>query len=477
MAKGWGFVGPSYASQSPNVDAEDLRNWYVELVESPFGKSKAALYPTPGFAIFATLPQVPIRGMLTQNARTFAVGGIGAYEISSSGAVTALGSMVQDPNPATLNTNGPAGHQNFITSGGRAYIYDLVSGVFTDVTATIGAAANLGAYLDGYFLALDTSTATLYTSALENGLAWSGAAQRNTSGDKWVSMFVSHRDLWLFGSQRTDVWQSTAASFPFAPIQGAFIEQGIAAPFSVAELDNAPVWLGASEQGTGVVWRANGYSPQRISNHAVEYAMQGYSTVSDAVGFTYQDQGHSFYNLNFPTAGETWVYDAATGLWHKRGPWSPSLRVYAANRAQYHAFGFNQHLVGDRLSGGIYTQAIGNTHEMDGALIRRLRRAPYLTAEQNWVFYDNLQIDLEVGLGLSSGQGTDPQCMLRWSNNQAKTWSNEHWQTAGLRGQYGTRAFWNRLGRGRNRVFELAVSDPIPWRVTDAIVSATPGFN
>lgn len=471
-----GFCGPAYRSQSPNVDAEKLINFYLEQTESPYGKAQYAMYPTPGFAVAYLLPQSPIRGMLTQNGRTFAVGGTGLYELNSNGTSTlrSTTAMLQDMNPATLSTNGPAGHQVFTTSGGHGYIYDLNSNAWT---ADVVIGATFGGFLDGYFLALDAPTSTLKTSDLEDGTSWSGSAQRNTAGDNWQAMLVTHRNIWLFGSQRTDVWYNAgAANFPFAPIDGAFIEQGIMAPFACGVIDNAPYWWGATEHGFGMLWRANGFQPERLSNHAIEFAVQGYADATDAVSWPYQDQGHTFFVTNFPTGGTSWVSDAALPeLWHERATWNPNTASYSAYRPQYHVYAFGQHLVGDRSSGAIYEMAISNTTEVDGGAIRRQRRTPYVVVDQNRVFFDQLQLDLEVGLGTQTI--TAPQVMLRWSNDQAKTWSNEHWASAGPIGAYGTRVQFQRLGQGRNRIFEVTMTDSIPWRVTSAILTATPGIN
>jgi hypothetical protein len=466
------LVGSSYTSQSILADDSRTMNWYVEAMESKESTTPAALYPTPGLSVFATLPLSPVRGLMTQNSRTFAVGGTGAYEVDSLGVVTGLGTVLTDSNPATLSTNGPAGHQVFVTSGTKGYIYDLNNAAFTLVLTGV----TMGAFLDGYFLGLDAPTSTLKLSALEDGTTWSGSAQRNTAGDKWQAMLISHRLVWLFGSQRTDVWTNTgAASFPLAPVDGAFLEQGIAAPFSAVEVDNAPMWLGANENGFGIVWRANGFTAQRTSTHAVELAIQSYSTISDAVGWAYQDQGHSFYVLNFPTAGATWVWDAATNQWHERGAWAPNSMMYTAYRPQCHAYAFGQHLVGDRTTGSIYTMSIANQYEADGAAIRRLRRSPTLISEMSRLFVPELQVHLEPGLGTQSGQGTTPTVLLRQSIDGGKTWGNERAASAGAVGDYRKRVIYRRNAAGRMHTFEITVTDPVPWRLVSGFAVVEKG--
>jgi len=107
--------------------------------------------------------------------------------------------------------------------------------------------------------------------------------------------------------------------------------------------------------------------------------------------------------------------------------------------------------------------------------IRRLRQAPHLSDEQGWVYYERLQLDLESGVGLTDGQGVDPQVMLQWSDDGGHTWSREHWVSAGRGGAYTWRALWRRLGRSRDRVFRLVISDPVKVTWIDAFMELERG--
>jgi len=487
-----GFVGPSYVSQSVTAAAQRCVNWYVENLEVADEPVRSALYPTPGCETFATFgTDEPVRGMRAVRTggtdRCFAVVGDTLYEIDPAGTAIDRGAVeTEGCVPATFSANVDAGDEVFITSGGRGYIFTLSTNVLTEVAIGSTAerlVAHQGEFLDGFFLALDRNSSTLYLSELNDGAAtWDATqyAQRSAGSDPWQSIVVAHRDIWLFGKNTTEVWYNAGTSpYPFAAIPGAFIEEGIAAPASASRVGNTVMWLGQSEEGSCVVWRANGYTPQRVSTHALEYAIQTYMregrTVSDAVAMTYQDSGHMFYVLGFPSADVTWVFDSSTGLWHERGTWSAADRQYNAWRPQCHAFAFNKHLVGDHLSGTVYEMSIEKFADAGGGPIRRLRRTPHLNVEDRTLFYHKLQIRLEAGLGLVSGQGSDPQAMVRWSDDGAQTWGNEHWVSAGKIGEYSARAVWRRLGRGRNRVFEVSVTDPIPWRLIAANIDVTEG--
>lgn len=106
---------------------------------------------------------------------------------------------------------------------------------------------------------------------------------------------------------------------------------------------------------------------------------------------------------------------------------------------------------------------------------RRLRRATHLSHEQLWSFYQMFQLDMETGVGLTTGQGEDPQVMLRWSDDGGHTWSHEQWVSAGRLGKYAHRAIWRRLGRSRDRVFEITYSEPTKCNLVGAFVDVEGG--
>lgn len=470
-----GFVNGSYTSQSPNADGERTMNLIPEQIEVPNGKSRTVLYGAPGFELFTTIPNSPGRCSFAQDGRMFVVEGAGFYEVFSDGTSTLWGAVAIDANPATICSSGQAGGELFITSGDQGYVYDLNSNVFTNPVHDV----TQGAFLDGYFLALDAATATLKLSDLLDGNTWdpTQVAQRNTGSDKWVGMFVANRLVYLIGSETAEVWYDAGTSpFPLEAIQEAFMEEGgTCAAFSAVRGMKGPIWLNKNPKGQGVVVRIDGYETKRISTHAVEFAMQGYSTITDAQAFSYQDQGHSFYVLTFPTANATWVFDETTELWAQRGFYDQGGNEFDAYRPSSHCYAFGKHLVSDRLSGAIYEMAVDKYADFDGVELRRVRRGPHICEELKRIVHDSFELDCEVGLGLTTGQGSDPRAMLSWSDDGGKTWSNEHWTTMGAIGKYKTRVRWSRLGLARDRVYELAFTDPVPIRLTEAYINGRGG--
>jgi hypothetical protein len=359
-----GFLGGSATVRSVNVNAERSVNLYAAVAP---GTPKASpwMSHTPGVRPFVVLDNGPVRALFAQDDRLFAVSGTSFYEVFQSQTAALRGSTALDGRPATISSNGTNGNQLFITSGGLGYIYDLT-------TNTIGAIADpdfptsveMGWFSDGYFGVLKRGTNEFHISALYDGTDWDAldVFQTSTTSDLTVAQIVTHREIATLGSRNTAFWQNTGDPLtPYQPIGGVSIEQGCGAAYSCANIDNTVYYLGQDQQGDRMVYRFRGYTPERVSTHAVEYHLRQYPRVSDAVAWTYQEEGHTFYCLYVPVADVQWVYDVTTGQWHERAHWDPTNLVWRPHVAQCHAFCWGKHFVGARNSAAIYEMSL-NTY-------------------------------------------------------------------------------------------------------------------
>lgn len=507
------FIGSAYRSQSVNADCQICKNWYLEIVESGQGKSKAALYQRPGLQLThslgttfslsivggvlqANIPfplevnslgslakgmsvmiadgaksevvtvtainngqitffpsftatfrfthglnalftyQVPtagVRGLTTAQGRSFTVSGSTLFEIfapSASPNTNPLGQILSDGQPVSM-ASGPT--QLLAASEGTLYLYDLKLNTLSTVPSfnkgtglgVLGAVSQV-VYSDGFFLSLIANSNQIQCSNPLDGSTWQGVnfTQVSTFSDNISAIFVDHRLLWVFGPNNIQVyWNSGNFPFPYDIVEGGFIEQGIAAPFSVAKADNSILWLGQDSRGSGIVWRANGYQPVRVSTHAIEYELSTYSTIADAVCYAYQDQGHTFYVMNFPTAQKTWVYDCATQSWSERDFWNAQAGKSMQSRAGFHTFNFGKHLVGDPTTGAIYEQSINFLSDF-GNVIRRVRTSPHISNENSRQTHSKLQIDVETGLGpMPPFRGSGPSTIYQLADKNGQLWS------------------------------------------------------
>jgi hypothetical protein len=465
-----GFIGGSYPAQAATLDQEDTVNYYVERSESEGASAESSLYPTPGVTGLSTASAGVGRGHFFDAGREFAVYGSTLYEVSTTGALTSRGSVTLDSTPVTFASNGDGGGQLLITSGGNAFLFTLATNTLATVPALAGI-ADVCAHLDGYFMVLDRATSTLYVSDLLDGATWNTGtqfAQRSAAPDPWIALIVLGRYIWLLGEQTSEVWYNNGGSFPFGLHPSGLVPYGCAAPDSVAVGDAALYWLAASKIGDGYVMRSTGFQPERISTAPMELRIGEYTRADDAFGECYSDLGHTFYVLSFPIQGATWAYDARSGQWARRGTWISERGTYTSWRPRHHAFAFGEHRILDSEGPSLYRMSRDVGTDVEDRPIRRVRRAPHLGREMERIFYAAFELDLEPGLGVTTGQGSTPVVGLRISNDGGKTWGAEMYRSAGAIGEYSQRVRWERLGQARRRVFEVIVSDPIPWRLTGA---------
>ena len=485
-------------------------NLFPEAIpEGSGGKEAGFLMRCPGLRLLATVGTGPIRGLWVTNGVAYVVSGDKFYSLSTIYTATLIGT-VSGTGPVSMADNGT---QIFIACNPLSYIYNVSTLVFAQITDVDFPGAGSVGYLDGYFVFNEPNSQKFWVTSLLDGTSVDPLDFASAEGypDDVVALIVDHREIFLFGNTSVEVWYDAGTpDFPMARIQGAFMEVGCEAAYSVAKLDNSVFWLGSDARGRGIVYRANGYTPARISTNAVEFAIQSYGNITDAIGYTYQQDGHPFYVLIFPSAEATWVYDVSTQLWHERAAFENGLFVRHRSNCQ---MSYNDEIVvGDYEDGRVYAFDL-DVYADDDQTQKWLRSWRALPAGQNNLkrtAHHSLQLDAETGVGLAqypsydtaekllteaglyltteagdylttsaylAAPGYDPQVMLRWSDDAGHTWSNEHWNSMGKIGAYGTRTIWRRLGmteKIRDRVYEVSGTDPVKIAIMGAELFITP---
>jgi hypothetical protein len=347
------------------------------------------------------------------------------------------------------------------------------------MTATDGGFSNSGyvTEVDTFFIYTQPGTNNWGSSSSLSPVSPSvppAISQKDGAADNLVSLIINNREAYLLGERTTEVWVDAGTfPFPFARLPGTSSQHGCAAPYSVVRLGTSFAWLSKDDRGQGYVYQMNGYVPQRISTYAVETAISSYAVVADARAYSYQQGGHEFYVLTFPSADVTWTYDETTKMWHKRA-FRDSLNVLHRDRGNCAAVFANKVVVGDWQNGQLYQLSLTTYTEADGTAIWRMRRCPHLTSDLKRVSHYELQLQFQPGVGLVTGQGSNPQAMLLWSDDGGSTWSNQHWTSVGVIGAYKNRAIWRRLGMARDRLYQVEVSDPVNFTIVSAnLISET----
>ena len=475
------ILGASYVARSVNAADNRLVNLFPEATADG-GKTAGFFNRTPGLKFQQTIGTGPIRALWahqTNGSDFYVVSGSEFYKVTGLTATPTKLGDVTGTGQVSIADNGT---QIFLACNPDGFIYNEVTNVFAKITDPDFTGAVTVGYLDGYFVYNEPNSQKVWVTQLLDGTSVNPLdfASAEGSPDGLVAININHREAWLFGTDSVEVWYDAGlADFPLTQIQGAFNEIGCVATFSIAKLDNALFWLGTDARGQGIVYRANGYTGVRVSTHAIEYAIAQYGNISDAVAYTYQQEGHAFYVLTFPTGNATWVYDVSTQSWHERAGWDTSLGQFTRHRSNCQCnFGGNT-VVGDYQNGNIYTLDLSVYADNGGIQkwLRSWRALPTGTNNLRRSSQHSLQLDCESGTGLNTGQGSDPEIMLRWSDDGGHTWSNEHLSKMGKIGQYYRRVFWRKLGmtlKLRDRVYEVSQTDPVKAVIVGAELLISP---
>lgn len=518
------LFGIGIQGKSPVINAQKRQNLYYE-VQKEADRTKIAVYGTPGLDLFINYGATPVRGNHALGDFLYQVHRGTFWQVNNAGSMTSKGTIgtvegkvdMVDNGDQILIVDGLNGYiydttydtfseikqystgtttstttdklvdsgATFQTDGVVAgqIVYNTTDSTTATVTAvdsetqlslnddifTSGEDYEVGSdgfpdnvstctYQDGYFIVSNTDNDRFYISGINQGYDWDALdfASAESSPDGLVRVLSDHGELVLFGEQTTEFWgNSGTADFPFSRIQGAANEWGLAAKWSLAKYVNSLAYLAKNRMGEVIVVKMNGYQPQRISDFELEYIINGYTDVSDAVAFGYMMGGHPMYQINFPSAGASWLYDDASGVWSEL-----KSEGIDRHRAERHTQYLNQNIVTDFENGNVY-RLKQDVYTDNGDPITRVLRSKHLYKNENKLTVDMLQIVMETGVGLSTGQGSDPQMMLRFSKDGGQTWSTQLLGSIGKIGDYTNRCIWRRLGAGRDWVFELAISDPI----------------
>jgi hypothetical protein len=309
-------------------------------------------------------------------------------------------------------------------------------------------------FLDAYFILTEADSLISYFSAIENGALGrarlsSRARRRAITSSRGSARTAAY---WIFGSETSEAYEDVGdADNPFQPIKGSLFQIGTPAPGRSA---SASARFAGSAAAAAARRRsiASTATPARAFRRTRSKRNWRRDDARGCRSAHLEQDGHLFYALTCPSlgvAGDTPVFDETEGEWHHRRRWNAALGREEMWRARGHALVGQVHVVGSRDSGSIWALDL-ETYDNDGEILRARRRAPYLGQDNAWATIDAFELGVEQGVGLNSGQGSDPQVELLVSKDSAKTWFSAGTASLGPMGHYDDRTFWTRLGMARS---------------------------
>jgi hypothetical protein len=458
-----GVVGGSNQEYSLPFNAERTINMHVVLDQQ--GKKPSSLYSRAGNALFATVGNGAGRGgFASSNGRCFIVSGASIYEIFSVGTSALIGTIDSASGDITIAENGI---QLAICDGTSLYIFTYATNNFQKVTSANLPSASTVCFLGGYFIVSKAPNSGIFQiSAPYDGLTWAALdfATAESSPDNLLRVMTISGQLFLFGGSTVEIWSNTgAASFPFRRVNSAaVISVGTSSPYSVDEIDNSTFWIGKNIDGDGIVYRADGLTPIRISTEFVERRLQAVTDKNSLKGMSYQEAGHVFYIITGGGMETALVYDISTKVWAE---WAylNSDGAYELPLTSYLLYAFGKTLSLDRANGNIYHLS-QDYHSDNGEEIARDRIFTHIFDNGNPFLIKNLVINFETGVGNS--ECADPKAMLYLSNNGGRSFYAYYEKALGKIGEYLSRVVFWRLGRYRQLTFRLRITDKVKVVIT-----------
>lgn len=448
------LFGISQYGKSLNVTAQDRLNCYLE-VQPGDDRARVAIYGTPGLDLFASFGDTPIRGIYQRGDFLYCVHRGTFYQVNNAAVKTAKGVLGTTSGKVYMADNGL---QLMVTDGTSGYIYTFATDTFVQITDLDYPGAQTIAWQDGYFIVNPPDTNQFYVSALYDGLNWDALdfASAESNPDNIIAIWADNSTIYLFGSNSTEFWtNSGAVDFPYTKISGGSTEWGCAAVNSICKYDNTLAFLAKNRMGEVIIARMAGNLPQRISNPELEYIINNYASVADCQTFAYMLGGHPMLQVNFPTAMASWLYDGLTNCWSR-----VQSKDIGRHRAELGINYLDKIIVTDYENGNLY-RLNPDSYTDNGEEIAFEVTSRHVENDDLRIIVDKLQLDMETGVGLVSGQGDNPQVMLSISKDGGHTYGTEQWCDIGAIGEYRQRAIWRRLGQARDWTFKFRITDPI----------------
>lgn len=465
------FAINSYQARSGLMSSERLVNMYAELTpaQSPF---KVALYGTPGLKIWLDFQNFdPVYGCIIMGGDLYIVIGLTVYKVDTNKNITNLGTLTTTPAKVMMTENGT--QVTILTDSGKAFV--ATSSTLTEITDPDYKTSKSVTTSNGYTIFTEEESNQWFISDLNDSTSYNplNFASAESQPDNLVRAFGYQNEVWLFGERTTEIWYNSGnPDFPFDRINGAFIDRGCAAKFSVGSNERAIYWLGDDR----IVYRTQGYNPVRISTHPIEAEIESYPRIDDAFADFYTQEGHEFYCLTFPSANKTWCYDTTTRLWHERESRNPSTLMQEEWRVGCNVFFAGLNLVGDSKSGILYELDL-DTYTENGEPI--IREAISATQFRNFseTSFDRFVLIMDTGVGIDGeGQGDEPEIILQTSTDGGKIFDNELKQPLGAIGNYETEVYWTRVGYGRSIITKIKISDPIKIAIIGSYLLYEAGY-
>jgi hypothetical protein len=450
---GINIAGPSYQSRSNQLASMQTLNWYQE--QNTGAKDEFSLMPFPGL-VSRSINAGRDRGMHQMIEIGYRVSGTTLYSFDKDGATTSIGS-VPGAGRCILADDGI---NLFIVTEKQVYQYDSVAGTITNVTSGNIGSPNAVAFLNDKFIYDRGQGNDFAVSSVGDGadIPIENIAGAISDPDNLLLPYTFRQSIFFYGARSIETWYDAGTgSPPVARIEQQIFPVGLGAVYSVSSNDNAMYFLGDDRQ----VYQFTGSPPVRMSSIAISNAIESYETVSDAIGWCCTFQGQNFYIITFPTENKTWCLSETFG---KDGWFEISSGTNGAKyQATSYVYVYGKHWLADDSTGDLYEWKFDN-YQNNLEPIQRRRVLPPITGDLLGkkgarIQMSRLELIVEKGVGLITGQGEDPRIMIETSFDGHEFGAGT-WARIGRQGEFVLKVELNQLKSFYEMMIRITFTDP-----------------
>lgn len=450
--------GPSKQDRAIQCNSQRSINMYPAIRKGD-AKTDIVLYSQPGLKKTTTAGVGPHRSNASKfDGKIWWVSGAELISQDTSDVFTTIGTLLTTGSRVVM---APGRNVMMLVDGTYGYYTDgstltrITDADFPDTPTHV-------TYQDGYFPVNDADTDDWFiNTTTESAVNWAALDFETAAAkpDKTLAIISHGKDIYNLGEDSIQpYWNSGNADFPFDAYPGS-IPIGIDAPYSVVSTIHGLIWLaGTTDQGGKAIMLANGNQSRQISDEELTWQINELSTTSDAYAWIRRQGGVAFYEITFSAAGRTWSINLDAD--------SMASELISYNETRFIGAGYgylgNKAYVGSYSSGDIYELDYDTLKDNTNSFIRK-RVTRVFHNKGLAMTFRSLILDAEAGVGLITGQGSDPQVMMRYRVDGQ--WSSELWRSLGAIGQRDYQPSWYNLGMGYAWEFELACSDPVRFNL------------
>ena len=442
------FVGPSGALGDRKTGVQRSVNLYVAHAD----ERGAILESAPGLEAFKTMPGT-VRGWVYARDTWFVAAGSRLYTLALDGTATEIGNLATAAGFVSFKETRDA---VVLVDGVNGYVYTFATATFAGITDMDWRGSEWVEELAGFSIFVDPATDQFYISEVDN--ATSLDALDFSSADAQPDDIVTHRvvkqEVLFLGTKSIETWVlSGDPDFPFTRYNSTPIDVGVVGKRAAINAADTLYWIGQTGRGPARVYEMQGHQPVRISTDSVEEAIAACTDIASASMWTYEDVGTEFIALQLPGVATTWVYDAASKLWHERCELVDG--EFDALRVEQVIFidGCHYAYAADQ----IYRMA-RDVYSIAGEPLVRERTWPHLlTPDAEPRTYSVVELQCTTGY-----DGTEGFITLEISNDGGHVWGSPLIRSLGVVGQRMQRVRWFGLGASRDRVFRVRCTSAVP---------------